>query len=165
VRVALIALAAARLAACAPLPAPPAPPAAPSVAADTRALVIRLKPGMDVKAELERLAGAEHLQAASIVSVVGSLTDVALRYANQPTTTTLTGHFEVVAMSGYLAAGEFHCHLAVSDGDGRTVGGHLMDGNRVYTTLVVVIEEHLRYRYRRAFDASTGRDELVIEPR
>ena len=129
----------------------------------TRSYIVRLKPGQDVKAELEALARAHHLQAASIVSVVGSLTNVALRFANKPETTTLTGHFEVVAMSGYLAANEFHCHLAVSDGEGKTLGGHLMAGNRVYTTLVVVIQEHLGLRYRREFDPTSNYQELVID--
>jgi hypothetical protein len=40
-----------------------------------------------------------------------------------------------------------------------------MEGNRVYTTLVVSIEEHLDLRYRRAFDPASGYDELVIERR
>lgn len=147
----------------------PAAPSSETMAAnsssDTRSYVVRLKPGQDVKAELEALAKANRLQAASIVSVVGSLTDVALRYANQPTTTRLQGHFEVVAMSGYLADGEFHCHLAVSDGEGKTLGGHLMDGNVVYTTLVVVIQEHLQLRYRREVDPKSNYAELVIDPR
>ncbi len=138
-------------------------PTMPLASSPTRSYIIRLKPGQDVKAELEALARAHHLQAASIVSVVGSLTDVALRFANKPETTVLTGHFEVVAMSGYLAANEFHCHLAVSDGEGKTLGGHLMEGNRVYTTLVVVIQEHLGLRYRREFDPTSNHQELVID--
>ncbi len=141
----------ATLAACAP--------AEPAV----RSYLIRLKPGQDVKTELEALAIAHHLRAASVVSAVGSLTDVALRYANREETTTLAGHFEVVALSGYLAVGELHLHLAVSDGDGQTVGGHLMAGNRVYTTLVVVVDEHPGYRYRREHDSTSGKDELVID--
>jgi hypothetical protein len=40
-----------------------------------------------------------------------------------------------------------------------------MDGNLVYTTLVVVIEEHLRFRYRREFDPASKYDELVVEER
>ena len=40
-----------------------------------------------------------------------------------------------------------------------------MDGNRIYTTLVVVIQEHLNYRYLREVDHSTGKAELVIAPR
>lgn len=40
-----------------------------------------------------------------------------------------------------------------------------MDGNRIYTTLVIVIDEHLRYRYRRERDPATGRNERVIDRR
>lgn len=155
------------LVACVPALPPNPNPAAPTVTnpapPEVVSYPVRLKPGQDVKTELEALAKAHHLRAASIVSVVGSLTDVALRFANQSSTTTLTGHFEVVAMSGYLAEGELHLHMAVSDGDGKTVGGHLMAGCRVYTTLVVVVQEHTRYRYRREHDAESGRDELVID--
>ncbi len=136
-----------------------------SVQPETRSYIVRLKPGQEVKTELSRLARENDLQAASIVSAVGSLTDVSLRLANQPDATHYNGHYEVVSLSGYVAANEFHVHMAVSDGEGRTIGGHVMDGNRVYTTLVVVIEEHLRFRYRREHDPASGYDELVIDPR
>ncbi len=101
----------------------------------------------------------------SPICAVGSLTDVALRLADQPGPTRYRGHFEVVSLSGYLAAHELHLHMAVSDETGRTLGGHIMDGNVVYTTLVVVIQEYLRYRYRREFDPSTNYQELVIDRR
>jgi hypothetical protein len=136
-----------------------------SVRPETRSYIVRLKPGQELKTELARLALENDLQAASIVSAVGSLTEVSLRLANEPDATRYTGHFEVVSLSGYLAAHEFHVHMAVSDGDGRTFGGHVMEGNRVYTTLVVVIEEHLRYRYRREHDPESGYEELVIDER
>src|SRR4051812_2351852 len=91
-----------------------------------RSHLLRLKPGMDVTAELARYAKEKSLRAATIVSAVGSLTHVALRFANQPGATRLRGHFEVVSLSGYLADGELHAHMAVSDGEGKTTGGHLM---------------------------------------
>jgi predicted DNA-binding protein with PD1-like motif len=130
-----------------------------------RTFVVRLRPGQELKTELMALAREQGLEAASVTSAVGSLTDVALRLANKDETTRWQGHFEVVSLSGYLSAGEFHLHMAVSDGEGRTTGGHVMEGNRVYTTLVVSIEEHLDLRYRRAFDPASGYDELVIERR
>jgi predicted DNA-binding protein with PD1-like motif len=143
--------------ACAP------PPPAPRLGVEGH--LLRLHPGDDVKASLEAFAREQHLRAATVSSAVGSLTDVGLRFANQHETTRLTGHFEVVSLSGYLAEGELHLHMAVSDGEGRTVGGHFADGNRVYTTLVVAIDEHLGVRYRRERDPKTNRDELVVAPR
>ncbi len=130
---------------------------------DTVSYLVRLRPGQEVSGELRRLASDKHLRAASVVSAVGSLTDVALRFADRPETTRAQGHFEVVSLSGYLAEGEQHLHLAVSDGEGKTLGGHLMPGNIVYTTLVVVIQDHPRHRYRREHDPGTGRDELLID--
>jgi predicted DNA-binding protein with PD1-like motif len=132
---------------------------------ETRSFLVRLKPGQELKTELTRLAHDNGLRAATVTSAVGSLTDVALRLANKEETTRWQGHFEVVSLSGYLADGEFHLHMAVSDGDGRTIGGHVMEGNRVYTTLVIAVEEHLRFDYRREFDPASGYAELVIERR
>jgi len=55
--------------------------------------------------------------------------------------------------------------MSVSDSEGRTIGGHVMDGNIVYTTLVVDVEEPLRWKYHREFDPTSDYDELVIDPR
>lgn len=126
--------------------------------------MLRLRPDEELSAALRALAAREHLAAASVVSAVGSLTDVSLRYANQHERTALHGHFEVVSLSGYLAEGELHLHMAVSDERGETRGGHVLDGNRVFTTLVLVVQEHAGYRYTRVRDATTGRDELVVVP-
>ena len=136
-----------------------------SVPTKPESFVVRLKPGQELVRELRELAEREQLRAASVVSAVGSLTDVALRPANKEETTRYSGHFEVVALSGYFAAGEFHLHMAVSDGDGRTIGGHVMEGNRVYTTLVIAVQEHPHLVYRRAFDPASGYPELVIDRR
>ena len=88
-----------------------------------------------------------------------------LRFANKAETTRYSGHFEVVALSGYLAQDEFHLHMAVSDGEGCTMGGHVMEGNRVYTAVVIAVQENRRLRYRRAFDPASGYQELVIDER
>ena len=84
---------------------------------------MRLRPGQESKSELPRLARENDLEAASIVSAVGSLTDVSLRLANQPAAAHYVGHFELVALSRHLASEEFHLHMAVSDGERRTFGG------------------------------------------
>ncbi len=136
-----------------------------SLQPEVHSYIIRLKPGQELKTELARLAKEQGLKAASIVSAVGSLTDVSLRLANQPEASHYSGHFEVVSLSGYLAENEFHVHMAVSDAEGKTIGGHVMEGNLVYTTLVVVIDEHLRDRYGREFDPASKYDELVVKQR
>jgi predicted DNA-binding protein with PD1-like motif len=138
-----------------------------SVPTKPETFVVRLKPGQELVRELRELAEREQLRAASVVSAVGSLTDVALRMANKEETTRFSGRFEVVALSGYLAAGEFH---RAHGGEWRRrrahdQGGHVMEGNRVYTTLVVAVQEHPHLVYRRAFDPAWGYPELVIDRR
>lgn len=64
-----------------------------------------------------------------------------------------------------MSVDDFHLHMSVSDGEGRTIGGHVMAGNVVYTTLVVVIAEHPRLRYRREFDPASGYEERVVDER
>lgn len=41
----------------------------------------------------------------------------------------------------------------------------VMAGHRVYTTLVIAVQEHPHSSYRREFDSQSGYDELAIERR
>ena len=56
-------------------------------------------------------------------------------------------------------------HLSIADRDGRILGGHLLDGCLVRTTLEVVMQEIDGVRMLRAKDAETGYEELVPEAR
>ncbi len=125
--------------------------------------VIRLLPKQDVLVELSKFAKEHNLKACSIISSVGSLTDVALRYANESGTTHLKGHFEVVSLSGtFSSVSGAHIHLAVSDNKGRTLGGHMMEGNLVYTTLELVIAEYPKLVFKREKCKLSGYDELKV---
>ena len=46
--------------------------------------------------------------------------------------------------------------LAVADSTGRTIGGHLLDGCRVYTTAEIVLGELPQLEFRREADATFG---------
>ena len=128
--------------------------------------VIRLRPGDDLRAELMALAVARDLRAAWIVTCVGSLTDVHLRYANREGGTRLSGHFEIVSLVGTLAASGAHLHMSVSDGEGRVVGGHLLEaGNRVYTTAEIVVGFDPGLAFGREVDSTFGYRELVVRER
>jgi len=125
--------------------------------------VIRLLPKQDVQAELTQFAKKHHIKAASILSSVGSLTQVALRYANEKETSQLQGHFEVVSLSGtFSSVSGSHIHLAVSDNKGRTYGGHMMPGNLVYTTLEIVIAEYPQLIFKREKCPLSGYQELKV---
>ncbi|MPC67626.1 Bifunctional protein GlmU [Portunus trituberculatus] len=75
---------------------------------------------------------------------------------------TYNQHFEVLSLSGTLSKGGTHLHICLSDNEGGTVGGHVMGGLRVFTTMEVALGEPLDLTLDRAFDDSTGFPELTI---
>ncbi len=56
---------------------------------DVEAVTIRFRPGEDLKAQLDDYVKANHVKAACIITCVGSLQQVAIRYANQSDTETI----------------------------------------------------------------------------
>lgn len=136
-----------------------------SSASHARFHAFRLQPGQDLKQELMAYARAHHLKAGFVATCVGSLTDVSLRLANQPESTRWQGHFEIVSLTGTLTDSACHMHLSVSDSTGGTFGGHLMDGNRIYTTAEIVLGELEDVQFSREVDATYGYPELKVERR
>ncbi|WP_319584224.1 PPC domain-containing DNA-binding protein [uncultured Pseudodesulfovibrio sp.] len=132
-------------------------------AAPITTVAARLTPGQDLLAELERLFADTGAGAGCVLACVGSLTKAVIRFANQPDSATLEGHFEIISLTGVLSPEGAHCHIAVSDGTGRTSGGHLMEGCRIYTTAEVVIGLLPGVRFARPFDPQTGYPELAVE--
>lgn len=128
-----------------------------------RTYAVRLKPGEDLRGALEAFATHHHLRAAFIQTCVGSLNSVTIRFANQPKETLLTGPFEIVSLVGTLSADGPHLHISVSDGAGRTIGGHLAAGSSVYTTAEIVIGEIAGAAFKRETDPATTYKELVVE--
>jgi predicted DNA-binding protein with PD1-like motif len=96
-------------------------------------------------------------------SCVGSLTKYNIRFANQSNTDTGSGHFEIVSLVGTLSVNGSHMHLSISDSTGKTIGGHLMEGCKVYTTAEIVITATDRFDFVRAEDGTTPWKELQIK--
>ena len=130
-----------------------------------RFFAFRLTPGQDLRQELSAFSRREHLQAGAVVTCVGSLTDVSLRFANQDKPTNRQGHFEIVSLVGTLDDTGGHLHLCVADRDGVAFGGHLVDGCRIYTTAEIVVAELTDLEFRREIDKTFGYKELVVRPR
>ncbi|MBD2753608.1 DNA-binding protein [Spirosoma sp. BT704] len=124
---------------------------------------IRLKPGQDLKQELDALVKQKRIGAGVMLTCVGSLTDVTIRLANQEGPTQWHGHFEIVSLVGTLSVNGSHVHVAVSDSTGRTVGGHLLEGCKIYTTAEIVIGVMPDLNYTRETDPTFGYSELVIQ--
>ena len=141
-----------------------APDAAPGPAAPLEAHALRLRPGQDLRVELERWAREQRITAACIVTAVGSLTRASIRYANREQATLLEGHFEVTSLVGTLSEAGSHLHITIADGDGRTYGGHLEEGSSIYTTMEIVVGRLPGVVFTRELDPTYGYDELVVRP-
>ncbi|GAB4031505.1 PPC domain-containing DNA-binding protein [Spirosoma jeollabukense] len=126
---------------------------------------LRLRPGQDLKTELESLVRQQRIGAGAILTCVGSLTDVTLRLANQEKGSVWKGHFEIVSLVGTLSVNGSHIHLSVSDSTGRTIGGHLLEGCTIYTTAELLIGIMPDIEYVREVDPTFGYRELAIRKR
>ncbi|WP_227687256.1 PPC domain-containing DNA-binding protein [Spirosoma arboris] len=144
------------------LNAQPYPPTAPVVSTMTQTYSFRLRPGQDLKKELDTFVHQERVEAGAVLTCVGSLTDVSLRLANQTESSLWRGHFEIVSLVGTLSTNGSHIHLLVSDSTGRTLGGHLMEGCKIYTTAELVIAVMTDITYAREVDPVFGYRELVV---
>ena len=88
-----------------------------------------------------------------------------LRFANQSEGSQSQGHFEIVSLTGTLSINGSHLHMSVSDSTGRTFGGHLLEGNLVYTTAEIVIGTSHELLFTREYDGTTEWKELQIKKR
>ena len=130
-----------------------------------KSFALRLRPHQDLRKELEAFAHSRDLRAAFVLTCVGSLRHAALRLANKDKTAHYEDKFEILSLVGTLSPDGPHLHIALADGTGRTLGGHLMDGSLIYTTAEIVIGELDEVRFSRPIDPETTYDELKIEDR
>jgi uncharacterized protein len=135
----------------------------PSNSTNMKTHVIRLKPGQDLKTEIDALSKREKIEAGWMVTCVGSLTKCNLRFANQESGTEKSGYFEIVSLVGTVSLNGSHLHLSVSDSTGATLGGHLLSGCQVYTTAEIVIQENSDLIFTREVDGSTLWPELQVK--
>jgi predicted DNA-binding protein with PD1-like motif len=127
---------------------------------------LRLRPGEDLRAELEAFVRARELAAAFIVASVGSLSVARLRYAGRDEAVELCGDLELVALSGTISrGGEGHLHAAVADADGNVTGGHLLAGSVVRTTAEIVLADATLFAFARALGPDTPWRELTFAAR
>ena len=124
---------------------------------------LRLAPGQDLSLTLKDWTASHNIQAAAIVTCVGSLSQSHLRLANRDSGSRFHQKMEILALSGTLSPDGPHLHVSLADGDGRSIGGHVLDGCLVHTTAEIVICELPGTRFRRQLDEKTGYRELVIE--
>jgi predicted DNA-binding protein with PD1-like motif len=124
----------------------------------------RLKPHQDLKKEVQAWAKKKQIRAGCIITGVGSLERIHLRFAHQNDGTKRKGPFEIVSFVGTFSNTYAHLHLSVADSSGRTFGGHLFDDNLVFTTAEIIVAELPGTVFKREKDETYGYQELVIKP-
>ena len=127
-----------------------------------RILALRLKPGQDLRQQIEAFAKERHIRAGFIITTVGSLREAEIRLADQSSTTHVDGKSEIVSLVGTLGQSGVHLHISISDSTGKTIGGHLVDGCLIYTTAEIVIGDARGLVFSREKDGATGYQELRI---
>jgi predicted DNA-binding protein with PD1-like motif len=128
-----------------------------------KAYTFRLKPGEDLFDSIEAFAVENKIEAGCVLSAVGSLTHATLRLANRSYYNEYDGYFEIVSITGTVSVNGSHLHVAISDGDGATIGGHLVSGCKIYTTaeIVLAVFEDVVYK-RELLEKDSGYEELVV---
>ena len=129
---------------------------------NNKVYVFRLKPGKDLRKSIEAIVNEKNIEAGWINTCVGSLTDYTIRFANQQQGTSGSGHFEIVNLTGTVSVNGSHLHISISDSEGKTIGGHLLEGCKIYTTAEIVIGSTTAYEFKRKKDGTTEWEELQI---
>lgn len=151
---------------------PPPSPARRHTAVDgspMRAYALRVPPGAELKLALMAFVAEHDLQAAAVVTCVGSLTGATLRLANADRDSgdnevvTRSERFEILSLVGTLSATHgCHLHCSLGDAAGAVFGGHCVGGMTVFTTAEVVLAECTGLAFERHFDERTGFKELCV---
>lgn len=132
-----------------------------------KTFAFRLKPGTDIKKEIEAFATLNGLKAAFVVTCVGGLRQVTMRMAGATPEAqdiqTITEDLEIVSLVGTTGTNGSHFHIAVSDKDGKVLGGHLKGGAIVHPTAEIVLGEMEDATFIREMDDETGFKELVVK--
>lgn len=112
--------------------------------------MLRLQPGEDLRDSLAQFARAKGFKAATLVTCVGSLSTANIRLSDAEDGSIFNGPFEIVSLVGMVDfqrpdlpsyKGDGHIHISISDGEGKTIGGHLLSGSKVYTTAEISLLE------------------------
>ena len=127
-----------------------------------QAYTFRLEPGQDLFEQIATVVAEKNIKAGSVLSAVGSLTHATLRLANREHFSEYEGHFEIVSMTGTISTHGSHLHISISDGDGKTIGGHLVPGCIIYTTAEMVVGAFDDVVYKREFTDDSGYEELTV---
>lgn len=127
--------------------------------------VFRLKPGQNIREEIEKFVDERDIKAGIILTCVGSLKKAVLRMADAEIIKSYDGIFEIVSLVGTVEKDNSHLHMSISDENGNVFGGHLKNDSVVGTTAEIAIAGLEDIEFKRELDKETGYDELVVNTR
>ena len=130
-----------------------------------KTLVLRLQPGDDLRPALEAAVRAAGVEAAFVLSGIGSLDRATLRLAGAEQVLTLAQDLEILTLAGSIAANGSHLHMSLADRHGHVLGGHVGAGCHVRTTAEILLALLPDWELRREPDARTGYAELDAQRR
>ncbi len=124
---------------------------------------VRFNPGEDLRQALNALPEKLGFQSAFLLSAIGSLQEVRIRFANQKEPTHFRDFHEILTMNGCVTPEGGHYHMMISDSCGKVYGGHLCLGSIVYTTVELALLPVMDHSLSREFDEQTGFSELFVK--
>ena len=127
--------------------------------------VLRLLPGSDLRLSIESFVNENKIEAGWIVTCAGSLIAYSIRFANQKNPSNGNGYSEIVSLTGTVSINGCHLHISIADEKGKTIGGHLLHGCKIYTTAEIVLVKSGSCIFSREKDDNTGWKELQVKKR
>lgn len=110
-----------------------------------RIVVIRLKNGANLLEGMIQVVKEQNIKNGVILSAIGSLRGYEVHQISNrelPTQDTFEKNplqpADLVSMNGYVIDGRIHAHMTLATPD-HVIGGHVEDGNEVYTFAIVTI--------------------------
>lgn len=111
-------------------------------------VAVRCDPGDDLLGAVERAVAAHDLRDATVAAGVGTLSTLRVYYlegsdlsrprSERDVVVAGDGDWELTSLTGVVADGEPHVHVAAHEAD-RTLGGHLLPGSEVKALAEVVL--------------------------
>ena len=126
----------------------------------------RLRPGQDLRKEIESMVKENGVKAGVLLSIVGSLRCAVLRMPQLASDVHKIKEWniplEIVGSTATLSHNGSHIHISICDEEGNVFGGHLKEGCILRTGAEIVIGVFDDTEYKRARDKETGFDELIV---
>lgn len=124
--------------------------------------IFRLLPDQDLYEGILEYCLSQHIQSGCIVSAVGCVKVATFRKADGLSVYSEQNNFEFTSLSGTISQDGMHLHIQLCDNNLHSIGGHLLKGTLVNTTMEIVIMKLSNYQLTREFDGETGYDELKV---